>query len=65
MPREFAGIYVLAVIMGLGTMAGIGGGGIVIPLLMILFGFDTKSSIAISGFTIFLCSVVRFIVNIK
>jgi uncharacterized membrane protein YfcA len=65
LPKEFAGIYVLAIIMGLGTMAGIGGGGIVIPLLMILFGFDTKGAIAISGFSIFLCSVVRYIVNIK
>lgn len=46
-------------------MAGIGGGGIVIPLLMILFGFDTKSAISISGFSILLCSVVRFVVNFK
>lgn len=62
-PLEFLGIYILAIIMGLNVMAGIGGGGIVVPLCMLLFGFDTKESISMSGFIIFLCSVSRFIVN--
>jgi len=46
-------------------MAGIGGGGVVVPLCMTLFGFTTKEAIAISGFTIFWCSATRFIFNIN
>ena len=37
MPSEIVGSVVLTVIMALNVMAGIGGGGVVIPLLMIFF----------------------------
>ena len=36
---EFIGLFLLIVIMSLSTMAGIGGGGIVIPFCMTFFGF--------------------------
>ena len=44
-------------------MGGIGGGGVVVPLVMIFFDFETKKAIAISGFSIMWCSISRFIYN--
>jgi uncharacterized membrane protein YfcA len=46
--------------MTLSTMGGIGGGGAVVPFTMMFFSFNTKESIAISGFTIFICSITRY-----
>ena len=45
-------------------MGGIGGGGLIVPLTMALFGFSTKDAIAISGFTIFTGAVARFFYNL-
>lgn len=42
-------------------MAGVGGGGIVVPLTMIFFGFTIKEAIAISGFIIFACALSRYL----
>ena len=61
---EFIGLFLLIVIMSLSTMAGIGGGGIVIPFCMTFFGFTTKASIALSGFTILTCSVTRYVFSL-
>jgi uncharacterized membrane protein YfcA len=41
-------------------VGGIGGGGLTIPLLMSFWGFNTKESIAISGFQAFVGAVVRY-----
>ena len=58
---ELLGLFVLIVLMTLSTMGGIGGGGAVVPFTMMFFGFTTKEAIAISGFSIFLCSLSRYI----
>jgi uncharacterized membrane protein YfcA len=42
-------------------MAGIGGGGVVVPLCMVFFGFTTKDAICISGFSILVCQTFRYI----
>jgi hypothetical protein len=47
--------------MTLSTMGGIGGGGAVVPFTMMFFSFTTKEAIAISGFSIFVCSLARYI----
>jgi hypothetical protein len=47
--------------MTLSTMGGIGGGGAVVPFTMMFFSFTTKEAIAISGFSIFICSLARYI----
>lgn len=57
---EFAGFLILPTLVGLANVAGIGGGGITVPIVMICWGFSTKESVAISGATIFVGSVVRF-----
>ena len=58
---EFIGVLVLTVLIALANVGGVGGGGLIIPIIMALFGFHTKEAIAISGFTIFTGSVARFI----
>jgi uncharacterized membrane protein YfcA len=54
----------LPALVGLANVAGIGGGGITVPIVMICWGFSTKESVAISGATIFVGSVVRFFYSI-
>lgn len=48
-------------LIALANVGGVGGGGLIIPIIMALFSFHTKEAIAISGFTIFTGSVARFI----
>lgn len=57
---EFIGLIILIFLMTLSTMGGIGGGGAVVPFTMMFFEFTTKQAIAISGFSIFLCSITRY-----
>ena len=51
--------------MALSNVAGIGGGELSIPVVMAMFGFATKPAIAISSFSIFLCTLSRFFLNFK
>ena len=59
--REIIGIIVLTVLVALANVGGVGGGGLIIPVIMGFFSFNTKQAIAISGFTIFTGSVARFL----
>ena len=61
--REILGTLVLMIIMALSTMAGIGGGGVVILLIKEFMVFSLKRSISLSQFSIFACSVTRYILN--
>jgi uncharacterized membrane protein YfcA len=51
--------------MALAVMSGIGGGGIIVPLLMVFYKLQTKRAIAVSGFTILVGSVSRFMLTYK
>jgi hypothetical protein len=62
---EIIGVLVFAFIMGLCTVAGIGGGGIAISLIIAFFNFTTKPAVAISSFSILLCTMMRFLYNFK
>jgi uncharacterized membrane protein YfcA len=62
---EIIGIVVLSILMMLCTLAGIGGGGVVVPLLSVFYSFNFKEATAISGFSILICSLVRFVYNFK
>lgn len=57
---EVAGTVVLMILMALAVMSGIGGGGIIVPLLMVFYKLATKEAVAVSGFTILVGSVSRF-----
>ena len=62
---EIAGIFVFAVIMALSNIAGVGGGGVAIPIIMAMFVFPTKPAIAISSLSIFLTTLARFFFNFR
>jgi uncharacterized membrane protein YfcA len=50
--------------MALSVMAGTGGGGIIVPLLMAFYDdVDTKHAISISGFTILVGALTRFLIT--
>ena len=50
----------LTLLLALAVMSGIGGGGIIVPLLMVFYKLETKKAIAVSGFTILIGSLSRF-----
>ena len=54
-------MIVLTTLMVLSNVGGIGGGGIIIPITMSMFGFSMKEAIAISGTLILFGSVARFL----
>ena len=62
---ETIGTVVLTILMTLAVMSGIGGGGIIVSLLMVFFSLDTKRAIAVSGVTILVGSLTRFITTMK
>jgi len=60
---EIGGMVIFALIMGLSNVAGIGGGGVAIPLIMAFHYFQTKPAIAISSMAILVCTVTRWLMN--
>jgi len=62
---EILGTIILTVLMALAVISGIGGGGIIVSLLMSFYKLNTREAIAVSGFTIFLGSISRFIITLK
>jgi uncharacterized membrane protein YfcA len=63
--KEIYGTLVLTIMMVLAVTSGIGGGGVVVPLLMIFYALSTKEAVAVSGFTILLGSIFRYITCIS
>ena len=51
--------------MALAVMSGIGGGGIIVPLLQIFYKLEVKNAIACSGFTILTGSITRYLVTLN
>lgn len=62
---EFFGSIVLFLVILLSAGAGIGGGGNIIPVLLILYRFSPNLSIALSNFNIFISSLLRYLINFK
>lgn len=62
---EFIGSFILILMAFIGHVGGTAGGGVVIPVLMIFYGLDTKTSIAISNFTVVFAAFTRFIMEYK
>jgi len=57
---EIFGTAIFALFMALSNIAGIGGGGVAIPMVMGFFGFEMKPAIAISSFSIMITTMARF-----
>lgn len=64
-PLEIGGIIIFAIVMALSNIAGVGGGGVAIPIIMAFFFFNTKPAIAISSFSIFITTFARFFMNFR
>lgn len=62
---EDIGFAVLALLMGLCNVAGIGGGPIDVPLLMGFFFFGTKEAVALSNMVILFGAVTRYIYGLN
>ena len=62
---EFWGMVVTFAVLWFANMGGVGGGGMLVPVCIIFFRFDAKNAIALSNFSIFLSSVIRFLLNAK
>ena len=62
-PKEWVGTFVFSLIMCLSNVAGIGGGGVAIPLAMYFFNLSMKPAIAISSFSIMISTLARFFFN--
>ena len=63
--QEFFGVIVLAFLLILSSAGGTGGGVIIVPILMSLFQFETKSAIALSNFLVFCSCVTRYATNYR
>jgi uncharacterized membrane protein YfcA len=61
--RELWGMIVVFGCLWLANMGGVGGGGMVVPIAMLFFKFDAKNAIALSNFSIFLSSAIRYLLN--
>lgn len=57
---EIWGTIVLTITIALCIISGIGGGGVVLPLLMIFFNLPTKTAVAVSGVKTLLGGIVRY-----
>lgn len=64
-PLEIVGLFVFGFIMALCTVAGIGGGGIANSMLLAFWKFETKNAVAISSFSILVCTTMRFFYNFR
>ena len=62
-PLEFWGMLFVFGIIWITNIAGLGGGGIVVPISVIFFKFDAKNAIALSNFSIFASSTQRWILK--
>lgn len=57
---EIAGIIILPLLLGFANNGGVGGGGLIIPVCIALFGFNTIQAIALSNAVIFVGACVKY-----
>jgi hypothetical protein len=60
--NDIYGSLIMVVALFIAAASGIGGGGVLLPLFMIVFGFKPKAAIALSNFCILGNSVINIIV---
>jgi uncharacterized membrane protein YfcA len=62
---EVSGFVLLFMIVALANLGGLGGGGLLIPYLMIFFQLSLKECLPLGNLLGLLASLTRFIVNFK
>ena len=60
-PSEIAGLILLPILLSIATVGGVGGGTIMVPVLIGMFGFTTKDAIPISSAIVFWSAFLRFV----
>ena len=60
---EIGGLATFSFVMALCVVAGIGGGGIAVSLIIAFFKFTTKPAVAASSFSILINSIMRYAYN--
>jgi uncharacterized membrane protein YfcA len=60
---EFWGMLMVIFVLIIANMGGLGGGGIVLPVMLLFFKFDAKNSIALSNMSIFVASTIIYFLN--
>jgi len=64
LPLEYVGFFVTFICI-VGTNAGgLGGGGVMLPVLIVFFRFDLKRAIAMSNSTIAVSGFIRYLMNL-
>lgn len=64
-PTEWIGFVMMGAIIGFANAGGIGGGGLLMPIIIIFFGADVSDGTPISNFCIVISAIMRFIINFK
>ncbi len=62
---EFILTFFIIAVITLTNIAGSGGGGIIIPIAIGLYKFETKSAIALSNMTLFTAGLARYLVTLN
>ena len=57
---EIVGTVILPILLGFSNVGGLGGGGLIIPICVGMFGFSTIQASALSNFVIFSGCFVRY-----
>lgn len=60
---EWAGSFLLFLVIGLAAASGIGGGSLIMPIALVFFGFTANNAVPLSNFCIFASSLLLFIKN--
>jgi Sulfite exporter TauE/SafE len=61
---DISGSLMIGVGLMIAASGGIGGGGILVPLLIIVFGFKPKFAVPLSNFTILGASITNIVLNL-
>lgn len=64
-PIDYIGMISLSILMSLTTAAGLGGGEIIVPTIIILFQFQQSDTAPLSQCCIMIAGITRFMINYK
>jgi hypothetical protein len=59
LPSEYIGLIIMPLLLGIASLAGLGGGVVFVPLMMAFFHFKTKDTVAMSLAIVFESGVIR------
>jgi uncharacterized membrane protein YfcA len=62
---DYVGTFLIIIGLMIAASGGIGGGGIIVPLLILVFGFSPKMAIPLSNFTILGSSLTNMLMNLS